>query len=157
IAPRTSIAYQITPKMVVRAGYGWTYSLGVFGNNFGHNVTQNPPVLANQSLSQQNVCGNSFCSVFNLAQGPPAFNPANYQGASYLPGPNGTFVWPAGTTIRPFTRPGELTLPVYYLYNFTAQYQLTNKVAVSGGYVGNSGRHSLLGTDENWNENQQYF
>jgi len=132
--------------------------LGVFGNNFGHNVTQNPPVLANQTLSQQNACGNSFCTVFNLAQGPAPFNPANYQGASYLPNPQtGTFTWPAGTSITPFTRPGTLTMPTFYIYNFTLQQQLTSKISVSGGYVGNSGRHTLLGTDENFNINQQYY
>lgn len=156
-APRISAAYQLTPKTVVRAGYGWTYSLGVFGNNFGHNVTQNPPVLANQTLSQQDVCGNSFCTVFNLAQGPTPFNAANYLGNSYLPNTStGTFTWP-GTSISAFTRPGILTMPTFYLYNFTVQQQITSKIAVSGGYVGNSGRHSLLGTDENFNINQQYY
>ncbi len=50
-APRVGIAYQITPKTVIRTGYGWSYSLGTFGSTFGHNVTQNPPVLANQSLT----------------------------------------------------------------------------------------------------------
>ena len=49
-APRVGVAYQINPKTVVRAGYGWSYDLGVFGSNFGHNVTQNPPVLSNQNL-----------------------------------------------------------------------------------------------------------
>ncbi len=44
-APRIGVAYQIDQKTVVRAGYGWSYDLGVFGSNFGHNVTQNPPVL----------------------------------------------------------------------------------------------------------------
>ena len=156
-APRFGAAYQVTPKTVIRGGYGWAYSLGVFGNNFGHNVTQNPPILANQSLTQQNVNNNNFGDVFNLAQGPPAFNAANYQGASYLPGPNGTYVWPAGTTIGAFTRPGTVTLPVVYAYNLTVQQQLTPKIVVSGGYVGNSGRHMLLGTDENFNINQQYF
>jgi Carboxypeptidase regulatory-like domain len=157
-APRVSAAYQITPKTVIRAGYGWTYSLGVFGNNFGHNVTQNVPVLANQTLTQSNTCNNTFCSVFNLNAGPPAFNAANYQGASYVPNPQtGTFTWPAGTTISPFTRPGTLTMPTFYLYNFTVQQQLTNKISVSGGYVGNSGRHTLLGTDQNFNINQQLY
>lgn len=156
-APRFGIAYQVTPKTVVRGGYGWAYSLGTFGNNFGHNVTQNLPVLANQNLTQQNTCGNSFCSIFNLAQGPPPFTPANYLGHSYLPGPDGTFTWPAGTPIAPFTRPGTVTLPVVYAYNLSVQQQLTSKVTISGGYVGNNGRHMILGTDQNFNINQQYF
>ena len=48
-APRIGIAYQLDQKTVIRAGYGWSYDLGVFGSNFGHNVTQNPPVLSNQA------------------------------------------------------------------------------------------------------------
>ena len=150
-APRVSLAYQVTPKTVVRAGYGWSYSLGTFGNNFGHNVTQNPPVLANQTLSPTQNCGTNFCDVFNLNQGPPAFDTANY-----TPNANGVYKWP-GTTLSAFTRPGTLTMPVVYAYNFTVQQQITPKISVSAGYVGNSGRHSILGTDENFNINQQFF
>ncbi len=157
-APRTSIAYQLSPKTVVRAGYGWSYSLGVFGNNFGHNVTQNPPVLLNQTLSQSTPnasggCPTNFCEVFNLAQGPPSGTAAL---AAYQPGPNGTFNWP-GTGVSAFTRPGILTMPTVYAYNFTVQQQVGTKISISGGYVGNSGRHELLGTDQNFNINQQYF
>ena len=47
-APRVGIAYQITPKTVVRMGYGRSYDIGVFGSLFGHTVTQNLPVLANK-------------------------------------------------------------------------------------------------------------
>lgn len=157
-APRVSVAYQVTPKTVIRAGYGWSYSLGVFGNNFGHNVTQNPPVLLNQTLSQSQPttasgCTTSFCDVFTLAQGPPSAATAL---AAYKPGPNGTYTFP-NLGVSAFTRPGILTMPTVYAYNFTVQEQLGRKISVSGGYVANSGRHMLLGTDENFNINQQYF
>ena len=48
-APRLGIAYQVNPKTVIRTGYGRGYNLGVFGSIFGHNVTQNLPVLGIQS------------------------------------------------------------------------------------------------------------
>ncbi len=48
-APRLGIAYQATPKTVVRMGYGRSYDIGVFGSNFGHTVTQNLPVLLKQN------------------------------------------------------------------------------------------------------------
>ncbi len=157
-APRSSIAYQVNSKTVVRAGYGWSYSLGTFGNNFGHNVTQNPPVLLNQTLGQSQSnpsggCPTNFCEVFSLAQGPPS--PAA-QLAAYQPGPDGTYKFP-GNGVSAFTRPGILTMPTVYAYNFTVQEQIGRKISVSGGYVGNSGRHMILGTDENININQQYF
>jgi len=148
-APRVGIAYQITPKTVVRTGYGWTYSLGTFGSNFGHNVTQNPPVLANQSLNQQSVCGNGFCEIFNLASGPPA-------PATFTVSPQGTMACPAGVDCK--TRPGIFTMPVAYAYNIMVQRQVTSKISVSGGYVGNSGRHGPLGPGgNNIDNNPVYF
>jgi hypothetical protein len=157
-APRVSVAYQLTPKTVIRTGYGWAYSLGTFGNNFGHNVTQNPPVLLNQTLGQSQSssaagCPTSFCDVFTLAQGPPS--PAA-QVATYQPTVNGTFKWP-GNGVGAFTRPGILTMPTVYAYNFTVQQQLGRKVSIAGGYVGNVGRHMIMGTSENIDINQQFF
>ncbi|MGH9439345.1 MAG: TonB-dependent receptor, partial [Terriglobia bacterium] len=160
-APRVSLAYQVTPKTVVRVGYGWTYSLGTFGSTFGHNVTQNVPVLAHQNLTQQTSCGNNFCDVFTLgpsgnglAVGPVPYNPGPLQ-----PGPDGTFALP-GTgpnAVESKTRPGIFTMPNIYMYNFTVQQQITPKISVQGAYVGNSGRHMPLGTDMNWNMNQELF
>jgi outer membrane receptor protein involved in Fe transport len=67
-APRLGIAYQITDKSVIRAGFGRSYDIGVFGSVFGHSVTQNLPVLAVQELNPPS----QFDRVFTLAQGPPA-------------------------------------------------------------------------------------
>jgi len=39
-APRLGIAYEVTPKTVVRMGYGRGFDIGVFGTIFGHTVTQ---------------------------------------------------------------------------------------------------------------------
>ena len=152
-APRIGVAYQITPKTVIRTGYGWTYSLGTFGSTFGHNVTQNPPVLANQNLQNTSVNGNAFSSVFTLADGPPAYvglQPNVQTGTITLPGtgPN---------AIEAKTRPGIFTMPVVYTYNFTVQRQLGSKVVVSGGYVGNSGRHGPLGTSQAFNANEPFY
>ena len=48
-APRLGATYQINDKTVIRAGYGRSYDIGVFGSLFGHTVTQNLPVLSVQS------------------------------------------------------------------------------------------------------------
>ncbi|MDQ2841887.1 MAG: TonB-dependent receptor [Acidobacteriota bacterium] len=151
-APRIGVAYQLGKKTVIRTGYGWTYSLGTFGSTFGHNVTQNPPVLANQSLNPQEICGNNFCGVFNLAQGAPTYT-------GLTPNANGTITLP-GTgpnAIESKTRPGIFTMPVAYAYNFMVQQELTNKISVSGGYVGNSGRHGPLGNGNEFDNNPVYF
>ena len=65
-APRLGATYQLTEKTVLRAGYGRSYDIGVFGSLFGHSVTQNLPVLSVQELNAPQ----NFESVFNLAQGP---------------------------------------------------------------------------------------
>jgi hypothetical protein len=139
-APRLALAYQITPKTVVRMGSGWSYNLGTFGSIFGHNVTQNLPVLA---IQQQNS-PQTFSGVFNLAQGPQA---------AVFPQPdlNGQLPLPDGVQAK--VRPAQMTLPLVWAYNFTVERQITNKIAVSGAYVGNQGRHILLGGVPSFNVN----
>ena len=66
-APRFGAAYQVNTKTVIRAGFGWGYDLGAFGSTFGHNVTQNPPVLTNQ---QYNPCRITLRTCFRSAEGP---------------------------------------------------------------------------------------
>ncbi len=143
-APRAGIAYQINPKTVIRAGYGWSYDLGTFGSTFGHNVTQNPPVLSQQSVQPPN----GFTDVFTLAQGPSTLAPV-------VVSSNGTFPLPPG--INPKFRPATQTLPTTYQYNLSVQRQLTDKVAVTGSYVGNQNRHGFIGTGQTINPNEAMF
>ena len=146
LAPRVGLAYQVDKKTVVRAGYGWSYNLGTFGSTFGHNVTQNPPVLDYQSV--QNPGSTPFASVFSLAQGPPAPTPFTISS-------NGTFPLPNG--ISPKFRPDTMTMPVVYQYNATVQRQLSNKMSIQASYVGNSTRHGWLGTSNTINPNETYW
>lgn len=145
-APRLGIAYQLNPKTVIRAGYGWSYSLGTFGTIFGHNVTQNLPVLAIQQLNAPN----SFTSVFSLNNGPtaatfPAVDPTT-----------GTLPLPVG--VRGKARPDDVRLPRVDAYNLTVQRQITEKLALSIGYVGNVGRHAFnLPSGQLINANQPAF
>jgi hypothetical protein len=143
-APRLALAYQLTPKTVLRAGSGWAYNLGTFGSVFGHNVTQNLPVLAIQTLNAPQ----NFSGVFSLAQGPnqPTFPQPNAQG--YIPLPNG---------VSAKVRPLQMTLPRVWAYNATVEQQLTQKISVSAGYVGNQGRHVLLASSPSYDMNYPQF
>ncbi len=143
-APRLGVTYQLTPKTVVRAGYGWAYELGTFGSLFGHNVTQNVPVLAKQQINR----ANNWDGVFSLAQGPPA--PQAVQ-----PDSNGEFLLPDGITGK--ARPMNVVMPRVMTYNFTVQHQLLKDLAVSVGYVGNSGRHMFTGNGPTVNPNEAAF
>jgi len=145
-APRIGAAYQVTKKTVVRAGYGWSYNLGTFGSTFGHNVTQNPPVLDYQNVNPP--ANAPFDAVFTLANGPSTLVPITVSS-------NGTFPLPNG--IQPKFRPATMTMPVVYQYNGVVERQVTDKIAVSGGYVGNSTRHGWMGTSNTVNPNEAIY
>ena len=147
IAPRVGIAYQATPKTVVRVGYGRGYDLGIFGSVFGHNVTQNLPVLGIQTLSP----ANNFDTVFTLAQGPTPFDPASLL-AGRPKGPNGFPILPDGVT--PFIISKDMRLPTVDAWNFTVQRQLTGSFSLEAAYVGNKGTHVFAGTGGDYDPNQ---
>src|ERR1051325_10265911 len=141
-APRLSFAYQFDPKTALLVGYGRGFDIGVFGSNFGHVVTRNIPVLANQTLtdtncSQQPSCGPNATgdrsAVFTLAQGPLAFTPVTVPSDGILPlrGPEGN--------VSPRIRPTVQRLPTIDQWNATIQRQVTPTLNVTVGYVGNKG------------------
>ena len=66
--PRIGLMYQVDDKTVIRAGYGRSFDTGVFGSIFGHVVTQNLPVLGDQSLNTTTSTGYEW----TLANGLPA-------------------------------------------------------------------------------------
>src|SRR5215475_9493565 len=105
-APRLGIAYEITPKTVLRVGYGRSYDVGVFGVSFGHNVTQNLPVLANQSLNP----ANPWQSVFTLNQGPASVLDPTTILASQPKGSTGNPILPNGVSpnVLPLTSDGTM-------------------------------------------------
>jgi hypothetical protein len=143
-APRLGITYQLTDRTVIRTGYGWAYELGTFGSIFGHNVTQNLPVLARQSLSPTDP----FLGVFSLSQGPPAI-------VTPQPDANGEFPFPNGIAGK--ARPLDLRMPRVEAYNITVQHSFAQNLAVSVGYVGNVGRHQFLGYGPDFDVNSPAF
>jgi len=155
-APRLAAAYQLSEKTVIRAGYGRSYDIGVFGSLFGHSVTQNLPVLAVQELD----LGGSN-RVFTLAGGAPAFTsffglnaPPNRGGTpnTSLPA-NGRFFLPDGVFARAL--PEKQRLPAVDAYNVTLQHQLTKDISVEVAYVGNKGTHVFAGGGPAINVNQR--
>jgi hypothetical protein len=138
IQPRIGLAYQLNPKTVIRAGYGRSFDLGVFGSIFGHTATQNLPILTNQSIPQPS--GNqSF--AFTLAQGPglPPVTPVPASGL--LPNP--------GFNVNSKARPSPLRLPTIDAWNLSIQRSITPTLSVTMAYVGNKGTHTLSAGDGN--------
>jgi hypothetical protein len=158
--PRLGIAYQADSKTVVRMGYGRSFDIGVFGSNFGHVVTQNLPVLANQQLQDTNLnplATNNISPVFTLTSGPPAsLLPSTYLGsivskisaAGTLPleGPDGT----SQSRVRPTVQ----RLPTLDAWNATVQRQVTSTMTVEVGYIGNKGTHMFNPSGPSYNPNE---
>jgi hypothetical protein len=136
-APRIGLAYQMDPKTVFRAGYGRSFDIGVFGSIFGHVVTQNLPVLANQSVGS----GSPTVSAFNLAQGPPAFDFPAVPSNGLLPA--------EGYSVSPKARPNPLHFPTIDAWNAAFQRAVTPTMSLTIAYVANKGTHTLGDGDSN--------
>jgi len=152
-APRIGIAYQYDSKTVVRLGYGRSFDIGVFGSNFGHVVTQNLPVLANQDVEDSSLNAgavNGRSAVFTFASGAP-------------PVPNLTSIIPADgilplrgpqNNVDPRVRPTRQRLPTLDAWNVTLQRQLTSTMNIEVAYIGNKGSHTFAGNGPAYNANE---
>ena len=159
-APRIGIAYELTPKTVVRMGYGRSFDMGVFGSLFGHTVTQNLPVLANQQLNSPT--NDNKTAAFNFT-GTCLPASGGYDPTICGPAPNQFPVIPANGilplfgptgTVSPRIRPDHLVAPTLDAWNVTVQRQLTNKTSLEVAYVANHGSHVFKGNGNTYNPNQ---
>jgi hypothetical protein len=173
-APRLGVAYELNPKTVVRLGYGRSFDIGVFGSNFGHTVTQNLPVLANQSLNS--LSGDNKTAAFNFVG---TCLPASGGYDATICGPQSpTLAFPAvpsngilplwgvcapeptvtGTTcsgnVSPHLRPDKVVTPTVDAWNATVQRQLTNTTSIEMAYIGTHGSHVFRGDGPSYNVNQ---
>jgi hypothetical protein len=163
--PRLGATYQLSPKTVIRAGYGRSFDIGVFGSVFGHVVTQNLPVLANQSISNSTPTGQAFClgsspentttpttpgcsyvdntnaGAQPIGGGPIAYAPPIVPANGLLPNP--------GSLVNSKARPNPMQFPTLDAWNASVQHALTSTLAITAAYVGNKGTHSLSDGDGN--------
>jgi hypothetical protein len=156
-APRLGIAYEINPKTVVRMGYGRSFDIGVFGSLFGHTVTQNLPVLANQNINGPTNDNKTPAFNFTVGPTPNQFPVVPANGILPLFGPCAANT-PAGTclalNVGPHIRPDKVVVPTVDAWNATIQRQVTNKTSVDIAYVGNHGSHVFKGDGNSYNPNQ---
>jgi hypothetical protein len=136
--PRIGVAYQLNDRTVIRAGYGRSFDLGVFGSLFGHVATQNLPVLVNQQLA---VTGGPTSAVFSLANGPSAPYDNAVPANGLLPEP--------GYSVSPKVRPITMRLPTVDAWNLSIQQSVTPTLSLTMAYVANKGTHTLSAGDGN--------
>jgi hypothetical protein len=137
LAPRLGVAYQLDEKTVIRAGYGRSFDMGVFGSVFGHTVTQNIPVLAAQSITDPNA----ITPAFALNTGPTAYVFPTVPSNGLLPNP--------GYSVTTKARPNPLQFPTLDAWNLAVQRALTPTLSLTVAYVGNKGTHTLADGDGN--------
>lgn len=130
-APRLGLTYQVNEKTVVRAGYGRSFDIGIFGSIFGHTVTQNLPVLANQQINQSSTT----TAAFTLSAGPTAASTVSVPSTGLLPNP--------GYSVNSRVRPNPLRFPEIDAWNLAVQRALTSNLTLTVAYVGNKGTHNL--------------
>ncbi len=134
--PRVGIVYQATPKTVIRAGYGRSFDIGVFGSIFGHAATFNLPVLASQSLSAAGGDNaTDTAAAFTLATGPPAYVFPAVPGNGLLPN--------QGYNSSARSRPTTLRLPTLDAWNAALQQSLTPTLSLTIAYAANKGTHTF--------------
>jgi TonB dependent receptor len=131
LAPRVGLAYQLNDKTVIRAGYGRSFDIGVFGSIFGHAATQNLPVLANQAINNATFKDNAF----TLDEGPTAPTPVTVPSNGLLPNP--------GADVNSRARPNPLKFPVIDAWNLAFQRAVTPSLTFTAAYVGNKGTYTL--------------
>ena len=130
-APRLGLTYQLDDKTVLRAGYGRSFDIGIFGSIFGHVVTQNLPVLANQNIN--NATSNAV--AFKLDKGPVDPPVIKVPSSGLLPNP--------GDQVNSRARPNPLRFPEIDAWNLAVQRALTPTFSVTVAYVGNKGTYTL--------------
>jgi hypothetical protein len=138
-APRIGLAYQVSPKLVVRSGFGIFYN-GFENRGFSPNLGENYPFQFNFSYSPPN-------DVTPISAGTP------FAGCPTA-GPGGTATFEAGFSCNSLTpllvNASGLALrgiqfnyqtPYTMAANLTLQYQLTPSMSVQAGYVTSLARH----------------
>lgn len=129
-APRLGFAKRVTPRFVVRGGYGITY--GALANiGFGPTLGNNYPFvfdLAYNSTDSQHPLINPAGQVTTMEN---ALASVNIQ--------NPALANPIGLSLN--GRQYDFQTPYSETYNLFTQYQFTHSDAVQIGYVGVAGRH----------------
>jgi Carboxypeptidase regulatory-like domain/TonB dependent receptor-like, beta-barrel len=140
-APRIGVAYQVNPKLVVRAGFGLFYN-GFENRGFSPNLGENYPFQFNFSFSSPN-------------DGTPISGGTPFAGCAATAPYGGTATFEAGFACTPLSpllvtnATGLALRGIQFNYqtpytmgaNLTLQYQLTPSMSVQAGYVTSLARH----------------
>jgi Carboxypeptidase regulatory-like domain/TonB dependent receptor len=135
-APRLGFAYQATPKLVARGGFGMFYN-GFENRGFSPNLGENYPFQFNFSFGAPND-GNPITFPGCSGAAATGFTATFETGFSCTP-LSPTVVQANGLALRGIQF--NYQTPYSMSGNFTLQYQLTPTLTVQAGYVTSLARH----------------
>jgi hypothetical protein len=135
-APRLGFAYQATPKLVVRGGFGIFYN-GFENRGFSPNLGENYPFQFNFSFFNPDS-GHPIKDFAGCPTATPAGGPTVETGFTCTP-LNPLLVNASGLALRGIQF--KYLTPYTMGSNLTIQYQLTPSMSVQVGYVSTLARH----------------
>ena len=143
IAPRLGAAYQITPKTVLRAGWGLTYGSTAADNFIGNNA------IIGLGSNTANVSSQSFGQPGTTLATGLTYNAAALYAVSLSPGIKPT----AGQLDAPpsLLDPNGARPPRINQWNVSVQRAVTNELLVEVAYVGNRGVWEQANVLDNYN------
>ncbi len=118
IQPRIGFAFQATPRSVIRGGYGGTSFFE--GYSFNQRLTTSPPFASGSDIQGATPSATSPGTPRTVQDGFP----------SGINSESGYSVWPQNTKAA-----------YIHQFNLTVEYELTNSLSLSGGYLGETGQH----------------
>jgi Carboxypeptidase regulatory-like domain len=149
-APRVGFAYEITPKLVTRGGFGMFYN-SFENQGYGPNIGENYPFVFNFNFVPQGT---------DSQVNPISIN-TPFAGCPTA-GPGGTATFESGFSCIPLDPTAVLAnglnlqglqfdyqTPRTYSANWTFQYSLTHALSAQGSYVWTSGNNLQTGVGTN--------
>jgi len=136
-APRFGFAYQVTPKLVARGGFGLFFN-GFENRGFSPNLGENYPFQFNFQFAPANDNTPITYAGCTSPSATPIGSATLETGFSCTP-LSPTLVNAKGLALRGIQF--DYTTPYSMGGNFTLQYQLTPSMSLQAGYVTSLGRH----------------
>jgi hypothetical protein len=129
-APRVGFAFRVTPKLVVRGGFGTAY--GALGNlGYGGTLGTNYPFVYTTTVPSADSQHPIILSNGQPATMEAAFTTLNLQDPTIN----------SGVGLNLYGRQQNFQTPYVQTQNLTIQDQFTNHDSIQVGYVGTEGRH----------------